>query len=210
MSIESVRPSNHLILCHLLLLPEIFPSIRVISNESVLHIKCPRYWSFSFSIIPSNEYSGLISFRMDGLDLLTVQGSLKSLQFKSISSSTLSFLCGPTLTSIHNSWKNHSLDYVDLCWQSNVSAFICCLVGHRFYSKGQASFNFMAAVTICSDFGAPKNKVCHCFHCFPIYLPWGYGTRGHDLSFLNVEIEANIFTLLSLSSKDSLVLHFRT
>ena len=80
MSIELVMPSNHLILCHPLLFPpSIFPSIRVFSNESVLHIRCPKYWSFSFSISPSNEYSGLISFRMDWLDLLAGQGTLKSL-----------------------------------------------------------------------------------------------------------------------------------
>ena len=80
MSIESVMPSNHLILCHpLLLLPSIFPSIRVFSNESALFIRWPQYWSFSFNISPSNEYSGLISFRMDWLDLLVVQGTLKSL-----------------------------------------------------------------------------------------------------------------------------------
>ena len=80
MSIESVMPSNHLILCHpLLFLPAIFPSIRVFSNESVLHIRWPKYWSFSFNISPSSEYSGLISFRMDWLDLLSVQGTLKSL-----------------------------------------------------------------------------------------------------------------------------------
>ena len=80
MSIESVMLSHHLILCHLLLLlPSISPSVRVFSNESVLHIRCPNYWSFSFSISPSNEYSGLISFRMDWLDLLAVQGTLKSL-----------------------------------------------------------------------------------------------------------------------------------
>ena len=94
MSTESVMPSNHLILCHpLLLLPAIFPSIRVFSNEYVLHIRWPKYWSFSFNISPSNEYSGLI-FRMDWLDLLAVQGTLKSLlqpQFKSINSSVLSF-----------------------------------------------------------------------------------------------------------------------
>ena len=79
-SIELVKPSNHLILCHPLLLPpSIFPSIRVFSNESLLHIRWPKYWSFSFSISPSNEYSGLISFRMDWLDLLAVQGALKSL-----------------------------------------------------------------------------------------------------------------------------------
>ena len=81
MSIESVMPSNHLILCRsLLLLPSIIPSIRVFSNESILHIRWPKYWSFSFSIRASNEYSGLISFRMDWLDLLVVEGTLKSLQ----------------------------------------------------------------------------------------------------------------------------------
>ena len=115
MSIESVMPSNHLILCcPLLLLPPTFPSIRVFSNESVLHIKWPKYWSFSFSIIPSNEYSVLISFRMDWLDLLAVQGTLKSLlqtpQFKSINSSALRFLYSTTLTSIYDHWKNHSFD----------------------------------------------------------------------------------------------------
>ena len=114
MSIELVMPSNHLILCHPLLLPpSIFPSIRVFSNESVLHIRWPKYWSFSFSISLSNEYIGLISFRKDLLDLLAVQGTLKSLlqhQFKSISSLALSFLYRPTLTSLHDYWKNHSLD----------------------------------------------------------------------------------------------------
>ena len=80
MSIELVMPSNHLILCHHLhLLPSIFPSIKVLSNESALHIRCPKYWSFSLSINPSNEYSGLISFRIDRFDLLSVQGTLKSL-----------------------------------------------------------------------------------------------------------------------------------
>ena len=96
MSIESVMPSNHLILCHpLLLLPSIIPSIKVFSNESVLHIRWPKYWSFSFSMSPSNEYSGLISFRMDWLDILAVQDSQESSptsQFKSINSSALSFL----------------------------------------------------------------------------------------------------------------------
>ena len=96
MSIESVRPSNHLILCHpLLLLPLIFPSLRVFSNESVLCIRWPEYCSFNFSISPSNAYSGLI-FRMDWLDLLAVQGTSPTPQFKSINSSALSFLYSPT------------------------------------------------------------------------------------------------------------------
>ena len=99
MSIELVMPSNHLILCHPLhLLPSIFPSMRVFSNESVLCIRWPKYGSFTFSISPSNEYSGLISFGMDWLDLLAVQGTIKSSptpQFKSINSLALSFLYGP-------------------------------------------------------------------------------------------------------------------
>ena len=90
MSIESVMPSNHLILCHPLLLPpSIFPNIRVFSNESVLHIRWPEYWTFNFSISPSNEHSGLISFRMDWLDLLAVQGTLKSLLHHSSKASIL-------------------------------------------------------------------------------------------------------------------------
>ena len=113
MSIESVMPSSHLILCHpLLLLPSIPPSIRVFSNESTLHMRWPKYWSFSLIIIPSKEHPGLISFRMDWLDLLAVQGTLKSSpkpQFKSINSLALSFLHSPTLTSIHDRWKNHYL-----------------------------------------------------------------------------------------------------
>ena len=93
MSIESVMPSNHLILCRPLLLPpSILPSIRVFSNDSVLHIRWPKYWSFSLSISPSNEYSRLISFRMDWLDLFAVQGSSPTPQFKSINSLALSFL----------------------------------------------------------------------------------------------------------------------
>ena len=114
MSIKSVISSNPLILCRPLLLPpSIFPSIMVFSHESALPIRWPKYWSFSFSISPSNEHPGLISFRMDCLDLLAVQGILESSptpQFKSINYSALSFLYSPTLTSIHDHWKNHSLD----------------------------------------------------------------------------------------------------
>ena len=115
-SIELVMSSNHLMLCRpLLFLPSIFPSIRVFSSESVLCIRWPKYWSFSFSISPSNEYSGLISFTIDWLDLLAVQGTLKNLlqhhsSKASINSSALSFLHVPTLISIHDYWKNHSFD----------------------------------------------------------------------------------------------------
>ena len=112
--IESVMPSNHLILFRpLLLLPPIFSSIRVFSNESALRIRWPKYWSFSFSISPSNEHPGLISFRMEWLDLLAVQGTLKSLlQHHSSKASVLlrSAFFTVQLTSIHDHWKNHSLD----------------------------------------------------------------------------------------------------
>ena len=125
LSIESVMPSNHLILCcPLLLLPSIFPSIGVFSNEPDLHIRWPKYQSFSFSISPSNEHSGLISFWIDWFDLLAVQRTLKESsptpQFKSISPSVLSLLYGPAFTSVRDYWKNHCFDYTDLCQQSDV------------------------------------------------------------------------------------------
>ena len=126
MSIEWVMPSNHLILCRpLLLLPSIFPNIRVFSNESVLRIRWPKYWSFSLSISPSNEYSGLISFRIDWFDLPPVQGTLKSLPSHSSKGYILHHSDSLWSNSHIHTWllKNHSLDYMDLCWQSNVSAF---------------------------------------------------------------------------------------
>ena len=128
MSIMSVMPSNHLILCHpLLLLPSVFPSTRVFSNELVLCIRWPKHWHFSFSISPSNQYSGLISFRIYWLDLLAVQGTLKSLlQHHSSKSSTLQCSVFFMIQLSHPymiTGKNHSFDYMDLCWQSNVSVF---------------------------------------------------------------------------------------
>ena len=128
MSIESVMPSNHLILCHpLLLLPSIFPSIKVFSNESVLHIQVAKCWSFSFSLSPSNEYSGLISFSIDRFVLPAVQGTLKSLLYHhSLKSSILQCsvffivqLSHPHMTT----GKTMALTYLDLYWQSDVSAF---------------------------------------------------------------------------------------
>ena len=128
MSIELVIPSNHLILCHPLLFPPlIFSSIRIFSNESVLHIRWPKYWSFSFNISPTNEYSGLISFRMDWLDLLAVQGTFKSLCQRHSSKASVLWhsalfvaqLSHPYLTT----GKIIALTRLDLCQQSNVSAF---------------------------------------------------------------------------------------
>ena len=126
MSIESVMPSNHHPLSPPYPLALIFSSIRVFSSESILHIRWPKYWNFNLSISPSNEYSGLISFRIDWFDLL-VQGSLESLlQHHSLKASiflVLSLLHGPALTFIHDYWKNHSFDYMDLCQRSGISAF---------------------------------------------------------------------------------------
>ena len=193
MSIKSVIPSNHLILCHpLLLLPSIFPSITVFSNEPGLCIRWSKYWSFSFSINTSSEYSGLISLRMDWYDLLAIQGILKSpLQHHSSKASIL------------------------LC-----SAFFIIQLTHPFMTTGKTIplirwtfvgkimsllFNMLSRLVITY---LPRSKclliswlqspsavileaqkiVCHCFHCFPIYLPWSDGTRCRDLSFLKVEL----------------------
>ena len=128
MSIESVMPSNHLILrSPLLLLPSIFSSIRVFSNESALRIRWPKYWSLSFNISPFTEHLELIFFRKDWLDLLAVQGTLRTLlQHHSSKASVffvLRFLYTPTLTSIHDYWKNYGFDQTDLCCQSAVSPF---------------------------------------------------------------------------------------
>ena len=145
MPIESVMPSNHLILCLLLLLlSSIFPSIKVFSNELYLCIKWPKCWSFSIS--PSNEYSELISFRIDWFDFLAVRGTLKSPpvpQFESISSSALSLLHSPTLTSIHDYWKNHSFDYMDLCRQSVVSAFLWPYLADLLENSPQATLQIL-------------------------------------------------------------------
>ena len=168
MSIESVTPSNHPILyCLLLLLPSVFPSIKIFSNKSVLLIRWLKYWSLSFSISSSNEYSGLISFTMDWLDLLAVQGTLKSLLQ-------------------HHSSKAPILRH---------SAFFIVQLSHPYMTTGKTIaltrwffvgkvksllFNMLSRLVItflpgskrllihgCSDFGAQENKVCYCFHCFP-------------------------------------------
>ena len=170
-------PSNHLILCHpLLLLPSIFPRIRVFSNESVLRIRWPKYCSISFSISPSNEYSGLISFRMHWLGLLAVQGILKSLfptpQFKTVSSSVLSFLYSPTLTSIPDYWKNHSLT------KQNFVGEVMSLL-FNMLSRLVIAFLPRSKCLLISWLQSPSAvflepkiiKSLHCFHCFPIYFP---------------------------------------
>ena len=193
-SIKPVMLSSHLIPRHsLLLLPSMFPSIRVFSNESVLHSRWPKYWSFSFTISPSNEYSGLISFRMDWLDVLEVQGILKSLlQHHSLKASIL--LCSTFIIVQHSNPHMTTGKTIVLTRQTFVDKILSLLFSNltrlviAFFSKEHVLFNFMAADTICSDFGAQENKVSHCFHCFPIYLLWSDGTRCHDLSFLNVAL----------------------
>ena len=177
MSIESVMPSNHLILCHSLLLPpSIVPSIRVFSKESVLRIMWPKDWSFNFSISPSNEYSGLISFRMDLFDLLAVQGTLKSLlQHHSSKASVLRCSAFFTVQLSHpymTTGKSKALtrqNFVGKVMSLLFNTLSRLVIA--FLPRSKCLFNFMAVVTICSDFGAPQNKVSHCFHCFPIYLP---------------------------------------
>ena len=193
MSIESVMPSNHLALCHhLLLSPLIFPSIGFFFNELVLHIRGTNYWSFSFSISPFNENSGLISFRIDWFYLPTVQGTLKSL-------------------------LQHHSSKASILWNS---AFFIVLHSHPFMNTGKTIalagwtfvskvmsllFNMLSSLNIAflprskplliswlQSLSAvildPQNqKVCHCFHCFTICLPWNDGTRCRDLIFLNVE-----------------------
>ena len=186
-------PFRHLILCHpILLLPPIPPSIRVFSNESTLRMRCPKCWSFSFSISPSNEHPGLISFRMDWFDLLAVQGTLKSLlQYYSSKASIL---------------RRSAFFTVQLSHPYMTTGKTKALTGQTFVDKVMSLlFNMLSRLVITF---LPRNKrlliswlqslsavilepqkiVWHCFHCLPIYFPWVDGTRCHDLSFLNVEL----------------------
>ena len=190
MSIESVMPSNHLILCcPFLLLPSIFPSIRVFFSESTLHMRWPKYWSFSFSISPSKEHSGLISFRRDWLDFLAVQGTLKGL-FQDRSSKTsilwhsaffIVQLSHPYMTTGQNiALTRLTFVYKEMPLLFNMLSMLF------FLPRSKCLLISFAAITICSDFGAPQNKVSHCFHCFPIYLPWCDGIRCHDLGCLSI------------------------
>ena len=174
LSIESVMPSNHLILCHpLLFLPSIFPSIRILSNESALCIRWPKYWSFNFNISPSNEHPGLISLGWTGWISLKSKGlsrvfSNTTVQKHQFLGTQLS--SSPTLTSIHDHWKTIALTtqmFVDKVMSLLFNMLSRLVITFLPRSK---CLNFMAAGTICSDFGDPKIKVSHCFHCFPIYL----------------------------------------
>ena len=179
MSIESVMPSSHLILYSpLLLLPSMFPRIRVFTNELALRIRWPKYWSFNFSISPSREYSGLISFRIDWFDLLTVQRTLKSLlqhhSFKAlilrhspffmVQLSHLYITTGKTIAWPIQTFVGKVMSLLFNMLSRLVIAFLprstCLLISW-----------LQPPSAVISEFGASQNKVCHCFHCFPIYLP---------------------------------------
>ena len=169
----------------LLLPPSIFHSIRVFSNESALRIRCPKYWNFSLSISPSNEYSGLISFRIDWLKLLAVQGTLTSLlQHHSSKASVLRCSAFFTVQLSHpymTSGKTIALTRrtfvgkVMFLLFNILSRFVIAFLPRR------KCLLISQWVTICSDFGDQENKVYHCFHCFVMCLPWSDVSRCHDL-----------------------------
>ena len=177
---------------HHLILPSIFPRVRVFSKESALCIRWPRDWIFSFNISPSNEYSGLISFRIDWFDLLAVQGTLKSLLQHHSSKASILQCSAFFMVQLSHPYKTTGKTIALSRW-TFVNKVVSLLFNALsrllivFSSKEQGLLISCTAVTTCSDFGAPKNKVYHCFHWFPIYLPWNYGTRCHNLCFLNIE-----------------------
>ena len=212
--------SNHLILlCPLLLPPSLFTSIRVFSSESVLCIRWPNYWSFIFSISPSNEYSGLIPFRIDRFDLLAVQGTLKSLlQHHSSKASILQCsaffifqLSHPYMTTKKTIalTRRTFVGKIMSLFFNMMSRFVIA-----FLPRSKQPFNFLAAVTICSDFGAPPpspaNKDCHCFHCFPIYLQWSDGLDAVILVFwmlsFKLAFSLSSFTFIKRLFSSSLLL----
>ena len=175
-STESVMPSNHLMLClPLLLLPSIFPSIRVFSNESALCIRWPKYWSFSFNISPSNDHSVLISFRMDWLDLLEVQGTLKSLLQHHHSKALILWCSAFFIVQFSHIYMTTGKTIALTRW-----TFVDKVMSLVFNTVSKFVIPFLPRskfllISWCSHhpqhFGAQENKVCHCFHCFPVYLP---------------------------------------
>ena len=187
-------PSNHLILCRaLLLLPSIFPSIGVFSNESALRIRWPKYWSFSFSISPSNEYLERISFRMDWLDLLAVQRTHKSLlQHHNSKASILQRSALFTVQLSHpymTTGKTIALPRWTLV--GKVTSLLFNMLSRlviTFLPRSKHLFISRLQSPSAAILEPPKNEVCHCFHRFSIYFPWSDGARCDDLSFLNVEL----------------------
>ena len=187
-------PSSHLILCRpLLLLTPIHPSIRVFSNESTLRMRWPKYWSFSFSIIPYKEIPGLISFRMDWLDLLAVQGTLKSLLQHHTSKASILRRSAFFTVQLSHPYMTTGKTIALTRW-----TFVGKVISRLFNMLYRLVITFLprskrlliswlqspSAVILESS----KNEVWHCFHGFPIYVPWSDGTWCHDLRFLNVEL----------------------
>ena len=176
MSIQAVMPSNHLILCHpLFLLPSVFPSIRVFSKESVLHIKWPKYWSFSFNISSSSEFSGLISFRMDWLDLLAVQGTLKSLLQHHSSKASILWHSAYIMIQLSHSYMTTGKTIALTRW-TFVGQVMSLLL--NIMSRLVIAFLPRSKCLLISWLQSPsavilepKKRVCHSFHCFSIYLP---------------------------------------
>ena len=192
MSIESVMPSNHLILCRpLLLLPSIFPSIRVFSNELALRIRWPKYWSFSFSISLSNEHPGLISFRMNGLDFPAGQGTLKSILQHHSSKASVLWHSAFFIVQLSHPYMTTGKT-IALTRQTLVNKVMSLLF--NMLSRLVITFLPRTKCLLISWLQSPSavilepRKISHCFHFFPIYLPWSDGTGCHDLSFLNVEL----------------------
>ena len=192
MSIKSMMLSNNFILYHLLLLlPSIFPSINVFSNESFIHIRWPKYWSFSFSFSSSNEYLGLLSFRMDWLELHAVQGTLKSL-LQHHSSKTSILQCSAFfIVQFSHPYMTTGKTIALTRWNfaGKVMSLLFSMLSRLVIAFLPRSKHLLLSwlQSPSSVFWSPQNKVSQCFHCFPIYLPWSDGTGCHDLSFLNVE-----------------------
>ena len=187
---KSVMPSSHLILCHPLLLPSIFPSIRAFSNESALCIRWPKDWSFSFSISLSNEYSGLISFRMDWLQsILAVQGTLKSLLQHHSSKASILEHSAFFVVQLSNRYMTTGKT-IALTRQTFVGKIMSLLF--NMLSRLVITFPLRSKRLLISWLQSPSpvilepKKIAHCFHCFPVYLPWSHGTGYHDLHFWNI------------------------
>ena len=188
MSIESVMPCNYHILCRsLLLLPSIFSSIRVFSNESAFPIRWQKYWSSSFSISPSSEHPGLISFRMDWLDLPEAWGTLKSLLQHHNSKASMLWHSAFFIVHLSHPYMSTGKTIALTRWTlvGKIMSLLFNMLSRLVITFLPRSKHLLPSAVILEP---PQNKVWHCFHCFPIYFPWSDGTRCHDLRFLNVEL----------------------
>ena len=183
-------PSNHLTLCHPLLLPSLLPSIRDFSSDSAVHIRWPKYWSFSFSISPSNEYSGLISFWVDWFDLLVVQGTLKSLLQHHNSKASILWRSPFFIVQLSHPYlitrKTIALTDGPVLAVFNMLSRLNIAFLPRSKHLSTSWLKSPSEVILEPPPPPQKNKVSHYFHCFPIYSSWSDGTGCHDLSFLNV------------------------